>query len=114
MDTNLCYFTYQGLIAYEETVNCYKLCLAYFKHGVRALGLLEAGDVGSIGDDPADLWPYLRIVMEAMGFEMIEVFNDWFADHLSHPSPLDVQIHVSSAPCQSELLLSLLLLPARE
>ena len=75
-------YAYGELIGYEETANRYERSLEQFKRGVRALDLLQTGEVGTIGSDPADPWIRHRIVMEAMGREKIDELNDWSADQV--------------------------------
>ena len=75
-------YAYGELIGYEETANRYERSLEQFKRGVRALDLLQTGEVGTIGSNPADPWIRHRIVMEAMGREKIDELNDWIADQV--------------------------------
>ena len=75
-------YAYGELIGYEETANRYERSLEQFKRGVRALDVLQNGEAGSLGTDPADPWLRHRIVMEAMGREKIDELNDWIADQV--------------------------------
>lgn len=75
-------YAYGELIGYEETANRYERSLEQFKRGVRALEVLQKGEVGTIGSDLADPWIRHRIVMEAMGREKIDELNDWIADQV--------------------------------
>lgn len=75
-------YAYGELIGYEETANRYERSLEQFSRGVRALKMLNSGEVGSLGADPGNPWLRHRIVMEAMGREKIDELNDWIADQI--------------------------------